>query len=169
MTFKYRLSSWVLFALAARMYGADPTGAISGTVLDPSGAAVTKVRITATNTGASLNRETLSAVEGGFIFPLPPVGPYALAMEAPGFRSFEQRDRTLVLWGQPEAMAGDELHRIVQLGLRRASVERMDAADLRFEDGSFDAILAPYVMSVVNETLPPLTKGDVPCAVRCSP
>ena len=95
MTFKYRLSSWVLFALAARMYGADPTGAISGTVLDPSGAAVTKVRITATNTGASLNRETLSAVEGGFIFPLPPVGPYALAMEAPGFRSFEQRGTTV--------------------------------------------------------------------------
>src|SRR5437667_11295080 len=95
MTFKYRLSSWVLFALAARMYGADPTRAISGTVLDLSGAAVTKVRITATNTGASLNRETLSAVEGGFIFPLPPVGPYALAMEAPGFRSFEQRGTTV--------------------------------------------------------------------------
>jgi len=52
-----------------------------------------------------------------------------------------------------EGMLEEARDRIVQLGLRRASVLRMDAADLQFEDGSFDAILAPYVMSVVNDPM----------------
>jgi ubiquinone/menaquinone biosynthesis C-methylase UbiE len=50
-----------------------------------------------------------------------------------------------------EGMLEEARYRIVQLGLRHASVLRMDAGDLHFEDGTFDAILAPYVMSVVTD------------------
>src|SRR5437867_3697689 len=50
-----------------------------------------------------------------------------------------------------EGMLEEARDRIVQLGLRHASVLRMDAASLEFEDGHFDAILAPYVISVVAD------------------
>src|SRR5262249_55673855 len=40
-----------------------------------------------------------------------------------------------------EGMLEEARYRIAQLGLRHASVLRMDAADLEFEDGAFDAIL----------------------------
>jgi phosphatidylethanolamine/phosphatidyl-N-methylethanolamine N-methyltransferase len=50
-----------------------------------------------------------------------------------------------------EGMLEEARQRIVELGLRHASVLRMDAASLDFEDESFDAILAPYVISVVTD------------------
>ena len=42
----FLLCAFWLFSLAA--YGADPTGTIAGTVLDPSGSAVADAKITAT-------------------------------------------------------------------------------------------------------------------------
>lgn len=50
-----------------------------------------------------------------------------------------------------EGMLEEARNRIVQMGLRHATVLKMDAASLEFEDGTFDAILAPYVMSVVSD------------------
>src|SRR5262249_45177645 len=90
MQFKSGFCAYFLL-LTVVLFGADPTGSIGGSVLDPSGAAVPKVRILVTNTATSLNRETLTATDGGFVFPVLPVGPYTVAVEAPGFRRFEQR------------------------------------------------------------------------------
>src|SRR5260370_25693220 len=77
------------------LHAADRTGTIGGTVVDRSGAPIPKIRIIATNTGTGLSRETQTAVDGGFVFPVLPVGPYTLAVEAPGFRRFEQRGITV--------------------------------------------------------------------------
>lgn len=86
-----RTAAWFSLALLAPLYAADPTGSIAGTVVDPTNAPVPKARITATNTGTGLNRETLTASDGGFVFPLLPVGIYNVGVEVPGFRRFEQR------------------------------------------------------------------------------
>ena len=74
---------------------ADPTGTISGTVLDSSNAPIPKARVIVTNTATGLNRETLTASDGGFVFPLIPVGPYRVTAETAGFRRFEQRQVTI--------------------------------------------------------------------------
>ena len=70
---------------------ADPTGSIAGTVIDPSGASIVGAKVVVTAPATGLSRETLSASDGGYVFPLLPVGTYALAVEATGFRRFEQR------------------------------------------------------------------------------
>src|SRR5947207_11095816 len=80
-----------LFIFASSTFAADPTGTIAGTVLDPSGAAVVGAKITATALATGLTRQTVSAVDGGYVFPLLPVGVYSIAIEAPGFRRSEQK------------------------------------------------------------------------------
>ncbi len=81
----------VLLSAPLLLNAADPTGSIAGTVLDPSGAAVVGAKITFTAVATSLKRETVSAADGGYIFPLVPVGFYTISVEAAGFRRFEQR------------------------------------------------------------------------------
>src|SRR5262245_52038323 len=73
------------------VFAADPTGSISGKVVDPSGAAVAgaKLRVASQTTG--LTREATSSSDGGFLFPLLPPGTYNLSAEANGFRGYEQR------------------------------------------------------------------------------
>ncbi|HWB97715.1 MAG TPA: TonB-dependent receptor [Bryobacteraceae bacterium] len=84
-----------VLAICMRLYAADPTGSVGGTVSDPSNAPVAKVRVVVANTATGLTRETITAGDGGFVFPLIPVGPYTLTVEAPGFRRFEQRGITV--------------------------------------------------------------------------
>src|SRR5580693_9068007 len=91
-------AAWIFLTLPAffgPMRAADPAGTISGSVLDSSSAPVPRARVTVTNTATGLNRETLTASDGGFVFPLVPVGPYIVSVEAPGFHRFEQRGLTV--------------------------------------------------------------------------
>ena len=50
-----------------------------------------------------------------------------------------------------EGMLEEARDRINRLGLRHVSVLKMDASAIQFEDGAFDAVFAPYVMSVVSD------------------
>ena len=62
------------------------TGAITGTVEDPSGAVVAnaEVRITNENTNV-LERTVTTAADGSFTAPLLPVGTYAVSIQSKGF------------------------------------------------------------------------------------
>src|SRR5438270_7534249 len=92
MTRNRLLVLFCAFCLSAcNIFGADPTGTIAGTVLDPSGAAVVGAKVTATALATSLTRRTVSGADGGYVFPLLPVGLYVLSIDASGFRRFEQR------------------------------------------------------------------------------
>jgi hypothetical protein len=73
------------------LHGAEPTGTIAGTVLDPSQAAVPGAKVTATALSTGLTRTTSSGADGGYVFPLLPVGLYSVDVEAQGFRRFEQK------------------------------------------------------------------------------
>src|ERR1700680_1069081 len=80
-----------LYIFTLSMLGADPTGTIAGTVLDPSGAAVVGAKVMATAQATGLTRQTTSAGDGGYIFPLLPVGIYTLSTEAAGLRRSDQK------------------------------------------------------------------------------
>ena len=82
----------LLFAAAIPLFAGAPTGSIVGKVLDGSGAAVVGAKVVATAPATGLQRETVSAADGGFVVPLLPVGAYALTVEAAGFKRFEEKD-----------------------------------------------------------------------------
>ncbi len=76
---------------SSHIRAADPTGTIAGSLSDPSGAAIVGAKIVATNVNTGLTRETTTAADGGYVFPLLPVGFYSVQAEAAGFERYEQR------------------------------------------------------------------------------
>lgn len=75
-----------LLALASPLMGQTTTGAITGTVTDPSGAAIPGVRVTATNTATNITNNTQSNEAGVYNFPFLPIGDYTVTAEAQGFK-----------------------------------------------------------------------------------
>lgn len=63
------------------------TGAISGTVTDPSGGVVPNATVTATSTGTGASRTVQTGPSGTYDFPQLPLGEYRLNVKASGFRS----------------------------------------------------------------------------------
>ena len=67
-------------------------GTISGTIVNPSGAAASAVTVTATNTGTSVRRTAVTDSGGSFTIPLVPVGTYQMRVDQPGFAVFHQEN-----------------------------------------------------------------------------
>ena len=71
------------------------TGAIAGSVQDPSGAVVAKATITATNTDTNVSTTRTTTGAGDYnITPLLP-GPYTVTVAAPGFEGYKQENVTV--------------------------------------------------------------------------
>jgi len=62
---------------------------ISGTVVDPSGAAMAQITVTAINQGTNLTRAASTNSHGEYLIPNVPVGTYRLLTSAPGFKKYE--------------------------------------------------------------------------------
>ncbi len=80
----------ISFGVPARSYAQGGiTGAISGTVKDPSGAPIPNVQVQIINqsTGVTL-RTVKSGPDGTFVAPLLPPGDYRIVATAPGFETF---------------------------------------------------------------------------------
>ncbi len=78
---------FVLFCLlAVSASGQTITGAITGTVTDPSGAIVPNVRVTAANTATNLSYDTQTNEAGVYNLLFLPVGDYTLSVAAQGFK-----------------------------------------------------------------------------------
>src|SRR5215467_1640842 len=63
------------------------TGAITGTIKDPSGAVLPGVSISLTNIGTNAERKTTSDERGDYTVTLMPVGTYRIRAELTGFRA----------------------------------------------------------------------------------
>jgi hypothetical protein len=91
------LSSMLCLALAAALPVAaqTTTAELSGTVTDPSGAAIGKVKVTAANIGTGLTHEVLTDDSGNYLITQLPPGAYNLSAEATGFRKTVENNVTL--------------------------------------------------------------------------
>ena len=68
------------------------TGDISGTVTDPSGAAVPGSTVTLTDQATGATRKATSNGQGGFSFPQVEVGTYTITATKEGFKTITQKD-----------------------------------------------------------------------------
>jgi Carboxypeptidase regulatory-like domain len=67
---------------------AGVTGSISGTIKDPSGAAVAEASVSLVNADTSVPRSALTDDRGSYSFPIVPVGNYTLEVNHPGFAPY---------------------------------------------------------------------------------
>src|SRR6266536_1155366 len=72
------------FPLAAQ------TGSIAGNIRDASGAMIPNIEVVLTQSETGFARTTSTDPNGFYLFPLLPVGTYALNVNAPGFRRYER-------------------------------------------------------------------------------
>jgi hypothetical protein len=63
-------------------------GTLRGTVTDPSGAVVSGAKVTATNTGTGISKETTTSSSGTFNIPNLLVGTYTVTVEGAGFKKY---------------------------------------------------------------------------------
>lgn len=78
-----------LFAIGApKLLAQTPsTGALTGTVTDPSGGVIAGAAVTLTNTGTGQARTTTTDANGSYKFGLLPPGTYSVAFSATGFKT----------------------------------------------------------------------------------
>ncbi len=84
------LSLFLMLAVAIS-HAELPSGAIAGTVTDPSNAGIPDARITLTNTATGETRTTTTSSTGGYEFPLLRPATYQLSVDAKGFSSVVER------------------------------------------------------------------------------
>jgi hypothetical protein len=82
------IAALILTACAA---WAQDTASITGTVTDPSGAAIPNAQVALKNTEHGINRSGASNSSGDFLFASLPIGSYDLIVTAEGFKKYEAK------------------------------------------------------------------------------
>jgi hypothetical protein len=82
----------IVLLFSATHVFADVTASISGTVTDPSGAAVEGATVTATNVGTQVAAEQTTNGQGFYSFQSLPLGKYTIEVRKFGFKTFVQTD-----------------------------------------------------------------------------
>ena len=80
----------VMFAVCCTVsLVAQDTASITGTVTDPSGAAIPNAQVTVSSPARGINRTAPSNATGDYLFSALPIGAYDLTVTAPGFKKFQ--------------------------------------------------------------------------------
>ncbi len=81
--------SLVLLVFASTAVFAQDTASITGTVSDPSGAAVANAQVKLTDPQQGVTREATANSDGEYLFAGLPIGTYTMTVEAPGFKRYQ--------------------------------------------------------------------------------
>jgi len=84
------LASFTFFALSSSQLLAQGYGSVSGTVTDPSGAAIPNASVTATQVDTGRETTVTSSQNGTFVFTTLPPANYSFKVTAPGFQLYQQ-------------------------------------------------------------------------------
>jgi hypothetical protein len=90
----------IVLLLPAAAHAQTPLGALSGTVLDQSGAVLPGATVTVTNSGTGQVMSSVSGDNGAFLFPQVPVGTYKVTVSLEGFKSAEFTDVNIAVGQQ---------------------------------------------------------------------
>src|SRR5579884_1529387 len=90
----------VLCVLGVSAFGQTNFGRISGTVLDPSGAAVPGAKALIRDVDTQATRAVLTDANGFYVAQNLPIGPYSVTVQAPGFKSASRNGLNLVADGR---------------------------------------------------------------------
>jgi hypothetical protein len=105
---------WFSCLLATAWAGVG--GSISGTVKDPSGAAIAKASVSLVNTNTGVRQSTTTDAHGTYTFPVVPVGDYGLEADQSGFKPYR---RTGIVLDTNSALLVDI---VLQVGQRSDAV-----------------------------------------------
>ncbi|MGP8252259.1 MAG: carboxypeptidase regulatory-like domain-containing protein, partial [Terracidiphilus sp.] len=83
---RFRLTLLLVLFSALPLFASGPTGTITGTISDPSGAVILKARVVVRNEATNATREARSNDDGDYTVALLPPGRYSVAVESAGFR-----------------------------------------------------------------------------------
>ena len=79
---------FLAFTFAPAVLLAQDTAQITGTVTDPSGAAVGNAQVTVTSVAQGMTRTANTNSSGEYFFPALPVGSYNMTVSAEGFKKY---------------------------------------------------------------------------------
>src|SRR5712692_3982535 len=85
----------MLLLIGLPVSGQVDTATITGTVVDPSGAAVVGARILATSQTTGLEHRSSSGEAGVYVLTALPIGSYDLVVSGAGFQTIRRRNITL--------------------------------------------------------------------------
>ncbi len=87
-----RLAVVLLLLIGASFTGAQTVqGVVTGTVTDPTGAAIPNAQVMLTNEGTQVTQNANTGSDGGYRFPLVPPGSYAVIVKVSGFATKETK------------------------------------------------------------------------------
>src|SRR5271165_330410 len=84
---QFCLAVFAVLALSFSAFAQVQNGQFTGTVTDPSGAAIANARITVKNPATDFSTSTTTNSSGNYTVKELPVGSYKITIEAPGFKT----------------------------------------------------------------------------------
>jgi hypothetical protein len=87
---KLTLSTAVFLALSVGSFAADTSGKILGTVIDPLGSPIPQAAVALTNKATGVKQTAMTDGQGGFAFPVVPVGTYDLVVHIGNFQPYRR-------------------------------------------------------------------------------
>jgi len=139
-------------ALAGSVWGQQVEATITGRVTDPSGAAISGAKVTATSVERGVSYPTTTNADGYYNLPNLPSGAYNVRVENPGFQAATQSNVTL----QMNQVAKMDFQ--LQVGNVQTTVEVTSAAPLLQTEST---LVGQVIDSRTDATLPLATRNYV--------
>ena len=92
------------------LFAQSDSTSVSGTITDPSGAAVANAKVVVKNQNTGLVREVTTNISGTYSIPSIPSGVYTMTVEVSGFKKFESKSNKF------DAAAPSTINAVMQVG-----------------------------------------------------